>query len=694
MSIDGVKVVSIDIKTIYFDSSNHLKITIYIYLKAGQDDFDSFTGELKSNKKSRSASVNAATKQQQPPLILDHDKTTETLLWLSSDRNIVFKVTDIEERTVSRKPPPAYITSTLQQDGSIKLGLSPSRTMSIAQELYEEGFITYMRTDSPVLSSLGMTAAQGIALNLFGPNYLQSVNKNEDTPTNSSSSSSSSSSKKSKTKVSKKSPKNAQEAHEAIRPADTGGGKFKMPQETQLTGIKLELYSLIFKRTIASVMASSISDTITYTISAEGSGSGRNNNPKTCDFRSSDTSIKFNGYLAIYYDDVSSVGLIPKLTKSQQIWPFDINLISKSNKHHPQPDLKHDIESESEDGLNNEINNDNNESNESNSNNQTHEFENYGKYGLVGTSHVTRPPTRFTEAGFIKELESVGVGRPSTYSKIFDTLKKREYVTIDGRTIIPTLKGLLVDQLLTKHFNDIVQPEFTATMEKGLDLIAHGEANKLQFLTDYYLGSKDKTEEKTEFTGLIPRVTEKLLKNEIDQKNSRSLDLPHLDQIAKLQLIRGGLYVTANKVDNPILKNFESNFTYHINGSNDGLKWMLPDFMQSDIRTITKESVMNVMQNEMTSDGAYLGLHPTLQSPVYIRSGRYGKYLQIGSVPYGEQKEGATNSSSSSSKAKKKDKDIIIKSVPNSLPHNLPWTLEEALPFGTYIFFSLFLLSF
>lgn len=323
---------------------------------------------------------------------------------MEQTKGVTFFIADVDERKILKNPPSPFITSSLQQESSSKLGLSPSRTMSIAQNLYENGLITYMRTDSPVLSNLGRTAAEAIVSSCFGKDYLYQANEVSDIST----------------KPSKKSviPKNAQEAHEAIRPADAGGGKFKLPDDTGLDGVHLKLYELIYRRTLASVMAPSQTLTKTYSIVGRNDFDSEKSLYKEVKFRFSESCILFNGYLAVYgSQSKKNTESFPTLVKGQQIW------LSNNFSVKEKTDISEDeTEGESDETI-------------------ADDFAPFLSHGLRGIAHVTKPPSRFTEAGFIQELEAVGVGRPSTYAKIFDTLREREYVIVDGKTIIPTLKG-------------------------------------------------------------------------------------------------------------------------------------------------------------------------------------------------------------------------------------------------------------
>jgi DNA topoisomerase-1 len=506
---------------------------------AGDKDFDGKTGEIKD------LSL----------LLLDNSKAHDIMKWLVSSQ-VAYTVSNIETRKINRSPPPPFITSTLQQEASKKLGLSPSRTMSIAQELYEQGYITYMRTDSPYLSTSAVNMAKSYVLNNKGSTYLA-----DDT----------------KPKSAKSAPpKNAQEAHEAIRPADSNG-RFRTPQDTGLDGQQLSLYTLIYKRTVASVMAASISETKTYTIQASGDGN-------QALIRSSATSILFDGYLNIYGVEA----MTPQDTASALKVKDPLLLSPKFTRDNSRDDS----EEEATDG-------------EENS-------EKVVMKGVQGMAHTTRAPSRFTEASFIKELDDIGVGRPSTYSKILNILKERGYIMVDKQTIIPTLTGMVVSSFLEKHFNDLVEPQFTASMEDSLDAIAHGTKDKLDILTHFYLNDNPSTK-----SGLLYRVQNKIQNQLIDQKSSRILDIPFLKDVGRIQINRSGAYV-------------ESVDATESGDDAKQYRWKLSDEMNNDIRVITEDSIKELMATRSSMQGNSLGTHPSSNKQMVIRSGRYGTYLQVG----------------------------------------------------------------
>ncbi len=314
-----------------------------------------------------------------------------------------WNVTDIEERPVTRKPAPPFTTSTLQQESNRKLRLSARDTMRIAQSLYEEGYITYMRTDSVHLSEQAIAAARSSVEVMYGKQYLSPEPRQYTTKS-----------------------KGAQEAHEAIRPA---GNTFRTPKETGLSGRELELYDLIWKRTIASQMADSRQTHITISLQVENAG-----------FRSSGKRIDFPGFLRAYVegsDDPEAA-----LEDKEVILPE----LKKGDRPHCQE--------------------------------------------IQAIGHETQPPARYSEASLVKTLESEGIGRPSTYASIISTIIDRGYAQLTNNALVPTFTAFAVTSLLEKHFPDLVNTSFTSRMEQTLDDISTGEAKWLPYLQKFYLGEK------------------------------------------------------------------------------------------------------------------------------------------------------------------------------------------------------------
>ncbi len=322
-------------------------------------------------------------------------------------------VTSVEAKPYTRRPAAPFTTSTLQQEAARKLRFSARQTMSVAQSLYENGFITYMRTDSNSLSAQAVSAARAQAVALYGADSIP---------------------EKPRSYAGKS--KNAQEAHEAIRPS---GDTFRQPSSLEgiLRGNDWKLYDLIWKRTVASQMADARGSTATVTIDAKPAGTDT-----LATFTASGTVITFRGFLAAYEegrdeergaDKEQGDTKLPPLTEGQKL--------------------------------------------------AVEEAEAKG--------HETSPPPRYTEASLVKTLEELGVGRPSTYASIISTIIDRGYVTPRGTALVPSWTAFSVVRLLEDHFGDLVEYDFTAAMENDLDRIAGGEQDRVDWLGGFYFGNND-----------------------------------------------------------------------------------------------------------------------------------------------------------------------------------------------------------
>ncbi|POM26630.1 DNA topoisomerase 1 [Actinomadura rubteroloni] len=317
-----------------------------------------------------------------------------------------FEVKSVESKPYTRKPYPPFRTTTLQQEASRKLGYSAKYTMSVAQKLYENGFITYMRTDSITLSETAINAARRQAGALFGGEYVPD-----------------------KPRVYASKVKNAQEAHEAVRPA---GDSFRTPGETGLSGDQFRLYELIWKRTIASQMKDAAGRSVSIRVTGE-STSG-----ETAEFGASGKTITFHGFLKAYVEGA------------------DDPSTDRDDQERRLPNL------EQGDGLT--------------------------AHSVAAEGHSTRPPARYTEASLVKELEDREIGRPSTYASIIGTILDRGYVFKKGTALVPSFLAFAVVNLLEQHFGNLVDYDFTAHMEDGLDEIARGEAERVRWLSRFYFG--------------------------------------------------------------------------------------------------------------------------------------------------------------------------------------------------------------
>ena len=322
-----------------------------------------------------------------------------------------YGVSAVDERQSTRRPPVPFTTSSMQQEAGRKLSFNAKRTMQVAQGLYERGYITYMRTDSPALSDQATRAARRQATAMFGERFVAE-----------------------RPRVFSSKQKNAQEAHEAIRPA---GEDFRTPQQVagELNHDEQRLYDLIWKRTIASQMADARVATTTVTIDATATDG------RVASFRASGTVVLFPGFMAAYEvgrdadDDATGEARLPQLAEGDALAPTAIEALA----------------------------------------------------------HATKAPARYTEPTLVGALEELGIGRPSTYASIIGTIQNRDYVWKKGQALVPSWLAMAVVRLLEEHFGQLVDYGFTARMEAELDAIASGEYTRVQALDDFYRGGKEFT---------------------------------------------------------------------------------------------------------------------------------------------------------------------------------------------------------
>ncbi|GHE54225.1 type I DNA topoisomerase [Streptomyces capitiformicae] len=317
-----------------------------------------------------------------------------------------FSVRSVESKPYRRSPYAPFRTTTLQQEASRKLGFGAKATMQIAQKLYENGFITYMRTDSTTLSDTAIAAARAQVTQLYGADYLPAQPR---------------------TYAGKV--KNAQEAHEAIRPS---GDRFRTPAETGLTGEQFKLYELIWKRTVASQMKDATGNSVTVKIGGTAAD-GRD-----AEFSASGKTITFHGFLKAYVEGADDPNA--ELDDRERRLP------------------------------------------------QVNEGDALSAEEITVDGHATKPPARYTEASLVKELEEREIGRPSTYASIIGTILDRGYVFKKGTALVPSFLSFAVVNLLEKHFGRLVDYDFTAKMEDDLDRIARGEAQAVPWLRRFYFG--------------------------------------------------------------------------------------------------------------------------------------------------------------------------------------------------------------
>ncbi|RMG40136.1 MAG: type I DNA topoisomerase [Planctomycetota bacterium] len=459
-------------------------------------DFDERTGKLKPD-----ADV----------VLLDEQRATELAEQL---RRRPWVVADIEERTETRKPYPPFTTSTLQQEANRKLGWSAQQTMQVAQRLYENGYITYMRTDSVHLSQEAIRAARRRIADNYGAEYLSDQPRQFTTRT-----------------------RGAQEAHEAIRPA---GDEMKTADELGLSGQDAALYALIWKRTMATQMAEARLRFQTIRIQANGA-----------EFRTTGRRIEFPGFFRAYVEGVDDPeaalddqeNILPHVEPNEPLRPEEIR---------PQ-------------------------------------------------RHETKPPPRYTEATLVRALEAEGIGRPSTYASIIGTIQDRGYVRKVGNQLVPTFTAIAVTKLLEKYFPKLVDLKFTAEMEQALDDVAAGTAERLPYLRAFYLGED----------GLDTQVRQK--EQTIDPREACTVRLDNLN--TDIRVGRFGPYLE---------KRLEAE-----RGKEQVITASLPpDIAPADIDEALAEQLFQQKQQGPRT----LGTDPETGQPIYVMTGRFGPYLQLGDV--------------------------------------------------------------
>ena len=427
-----------------------------------------------------------------------------------------FEVDSVEKKPVKSSPYAPFITSTLQQEANRKLGFSSKEAMQVAQKLYENGYITYMRTDSISLSTEAIDAARNLIIAEFGDKYLPD-----------------------KPRVFKSKVKNAQEAHEAIRPA---GNKFQTPSSirSKLTEDEYKLYDLIYKRTLASQMADAIlQQTVVKVVSK----------CKKALFQANGKVIEFDGYMRAYseHKDVSENDEDSEMDDSRDvILPF--------MKNGETVDLK----------------------------------------DTKIKGHETKPPARYTEASLVKELEARGIGRPSTYASIIDTILKRNYVFRAGKALVPTFTAFAVVRLLELHFEKLVDMQFTASMEEDLDAISRGELESVKYLKQFYFGDKSGN-------GLT-----ELIKADIDARQVCTIPIEGAEEGFNIRIGRYGPYLEKGEE-----------------------KASIPDGLEPD--KLNLDYALELLKTgAKTQEEQSMGNDPESGNPVYVKVGRFGPYVQLG----------------------------------------------------------------
>ncbi len=475
-------------------------------IPAGKD-FDSATGKLKNDNM----------------MLLDETAAKDLVARLMQAD---FKIATLEEKPFTNRPSPPFTTSTLQQEANRKLGFTARRTMTTAQSLYENGHITYMRTDSTSLAAVAVEAARKLVSSEYGQEYLP------DAP-----------------RIYKSKVKNAQEAHEAIRPA---GHPFELPAKlkTELPPDQYRLFELIWKRTIASQMSDAKGRRITITIEGDDAV-----------FQVSGRTIDFAGFLRAYVEgsDDPEAELADKETLL------------------PAVQLQEVVDCRE----------------------------------LAPKDHTTQPPARFTEASLTRALEERGIGRPSTYASIIETILNRQYVFKRGSALVPSWMAFSVSKLLSEHLPRLVDYQFTAQMEDDLDAISRGEAEHLEYLNKFYFGNGT--------PGLKPQLENKV--EEIDARDvSRFLiGKPAAGEYQEEIYLRVGRY-------GPFLEQGERRAS-------------LRDDMAPD--ELTMEVAVQLLDKAAQGDEP-LGFCPETQRPVFLKEGRFGPYVQLGPKEEDEKPKNAS----------------------------------------------------
>ncbi len=480
-------------------------------------DFDAATGRLKDS----------------ACLLLNEQQAGELAAKLQREAS---RVAELEDKPYTTRPYPPFTTSTLQQEANRKHGFTARRTMEVAQSLYENGHITYMRTDSTTLASVAIESARQIVLSQYGKEYLP------DGP------------RIYQTKV-----KNAQEAHEAIRPA---GHPFAFPETLRnvLSPDEFRLYDMVWKRTVASQMADARARRITISVVVDGAK-----------FEASGKIIDFPGYLRAYVegsDDPDS-----ELAGREVVLP--------PVKVGEALDCRQ----------------------------------------LQAKSHTTQPPNRYSEASLTRALEEMGIGRPSTYASIIDTILARDYVFKwkRGNVLVPTWTAFAVSQLLESHLPDLVDYQFTADMEDDLDAISRGERDWLEYLRNFYFGKDEK--------GLKDLVVSKT--GEIDARDVCRVLIGKPEGQPEI-FVRVGRYgpFLAQAVENKAIDEKKPGER----------RANIPEQTPPD--ELTLEVALKMLETSAQND-APLGYAPD-GKPVYLKGGRFGPYVQHGDASDDEKPKNAS----------------------------------------------------
>ena len=517
------------------------------------------------------------------------------------------RVVGVEDKPYKRRPAAPFTTSTLQQEASRKLRMNPRETMRVAQGLYENGFITYMRTDSTVLSGQAVAAARSQVAELYGAEYVPE-----------------------RPRVYASKSKGAQEAHEAIRPA---GDHFRTPAQVsgELTGAQFRLYELIWKRTVASQMADAVGSTATVTVEVPltpVAGESRDSGPtfSTAGLTASGTVITFRGFLAAYEEG-----------RDAERYQDDAGAAAKDSKDVRLPAMISGQE--------------------------------LAALDAEASGHETTPPPRYTEASLVKALEEREIGRPSTYAATMSTISDRGYVDHRGQALVPTWLAFAVTRLLEENFAELVDYDFTASMERDLDRIAAGEEDRVAWLRRFYNGQGGAGTEQaaqaavSELEVAAAALRAQGLKGLVDNLGEIDARAVNSIEIGEGITLRVGRY-------GPYLEDAE------------GKRANVPADLAPDELTVDKA---RELFTRAADDGRELGVDPVSGHVIIAKDGRYGPYVTE-VLPEPEETAEAettkTAKTAKSTKAKKTTKAAKPKPRTASLLRSMDLstvTLEQAL---------------
>ena len=517
------------------------------------------------------------------------------------------RVVGVEDKPYKRRPAAPFTTSTLQQEASRKLRMNPRETMRVAQGLYENGFITYMRTDSTVLSGQAVAAARSQVAELYGAEYVPE-----------------------RPRVYASKSKGAQEAHEAIRPA---GDHFRTPAQVsgELTGAQFRLYELIWKRTVASQMADAVGSTATVTVEVPltpVAGESRDSGPtfSTAGLTASGTVITFRGFLAAYEEG-----------RDAERYQDDAGAAAKDSKDVRLPAMIAGQE--------------------------------LAALDAEASGHETTPPPRYTEASLVKALEEREIGRPSTYAATMSTISDRGYVDHRGQALVPTWLAFAVTRLLEENFAELVDYDFTASMERDLDRIAAGEEDRVAWLRRFYngQGGSGALEAPQAASGELEAAAAALrahgLKGLVDNLGEIDARAVNSIEIGEGITLRVGRY-------GPYLEDAE------------GKRANVPADLAPDELTVDKA---RELFTRAADDGRELGVDPASGHVIIAKDGRYGPYVtEVLPEPEETTEAEATKTAKTakSAKAKKTAKAAKPKPRTASLLRSMDLstvTLEQAL---------------